>query len=78
MCHEWAEGGLNLGGRPKHLADHLRHHVGFDIVTAESGTYGRVTLLPSGEVGLGKLRTLAADGSVDGEHDTPIGLFEVQ
>ena len=51
---------------------------GFPIVTSEGGAHGRVALLPAGEVGLGKLRPLTADGSIDGDDDAAVGLLEVQ
>ena len=50
----------------------------FDMITAESGPHRSVTLLPAGEVGLGKLRSLSADGSIDGDDNAAVGLFEIQ
>ena len=58
--------------------EHIRHFFSFDVITAEIGTHRSVTLLPAREVCLGKLRSLSADGSIDGEHNASVCLFEVQ
>ena len=56
----------------------IRHFFSFDVITAESGTHRSVALLPAREVCLGKLRSLSADGSIDGEHNASVCLLEVQ
>ena len=51
----------------EHAVEHICLFFSFDMIAAKSGTYRSVALLPAREVCLGKLRSLSADGSIDGE-----------
>ena len=62
----------------KHPTDYLRHHVGLDKVASEGCAYRLITFLPAREVGLGKLRPLSADRSIDSEYDASVCLFKIQ
>ena len=77
LCQERLEGSRHLTGRQEQVAYRLRHLSGVDAIEAERGTDGGITTLPSPESGLGKLRSLTADGGIDRHHDTSVGLFEV-
>ena len=77
LRQERLEGSRHLTGRQEQVAYRLRHLTGINAIEAERGTDGGITTLPSPESGLGKLRSLAADGGVDRHHDALVGLFEV-
>ena len=78
LRQERTEWSWHIGSRGKEPLQYLWHLVGLDIVTAESCTNRHVSLLPIGECSLGKLRSLSADGSIDGKHNATVGLLEIQ
>ena len=54
------------------------HVARLDVTGMEGGPHWWVTFLPSGEVGLGELRSLTTDGGIDGDNNATVGLLEIQ
>jgi len=72
------EGRWHVNSRSKQAAHRRRTLVGCNTVKTIRRTDGTVALLPTVEGSLGKLRSLTADSSVDGEDNATVGLFKIE